>query len=947
MATSSESKLQLIITGDNQSATEAIDGVAKGISDLSETVSSLMSRLAEAATSLGDFGRSIAEMGDSIAGASGRLSTLGSDASKQAQMVAESANEMTKSFSDVGKVASDAADTAVKSFDTLNTAVRQTATTTSEATRAIESEAGALRTQSEALDTAAKAASTYHQDQMLGLIGIQMLGASMTEVGVKGAELFAGAIKSAMDFQAMMSRVGAALKTTGGDTAQNIKNLSNLAMQLDQTSLFSMNDISDMMQALAKQGLSYQQIYGGAAKATITLAQATDTSLTDTGTVITDVIHEFNLNGSQMTPVINAISGALHQANISMSDFYNSMKYVGPLASQLGLNVNDVSQALGLLAQHGIKGSQAGTTLRRMLMNLQPSTAAATAEFKQLGLVTANGTNLFYNANGTLKSMGDIVDILHSHLEGLTAAQKENALRTMFGVYALSGMEVIAGTTKQRWDALTQSMANTSAAEVAAQKMNNLQGHLKEFTSTLQTIGTQMATFMMPILNNIVEGLQGLAGKFKDLAPWMQHAIFIIVGVGSALAILAGTLLTTAAAVAFMRPGWVLIGETISNVGTRIGTFITETIPNFVKGLFTMSTAEEEAGVAANGMLGIWGLVIAGVITLVTLLITHWQQVVQWVQQNFGINIPQVLKAMGQIFSDVWNGIKNAVDAAWNYIQPTLMQGITAISNFWRQIWPELQQIFQAAWQAMKVIIEVSVLPMWITMKIALQAFQAAWSSIWDLIKAAFKLTWDTIETIVKVAWDLVSGIIEIGLALLTGHWSTAWKDLQTMALNIWNALKDGIGNIVQDLQNVVMDAINALIKGVLGAFDGLVTAAQNIWNKIVSIFSQKPPTPQMPSVPSASTATPNIPHFAAGGIVTKPTLAVLGEGGSPEAVVPLQGLNNLNGGGYSVGLPSNLSRAGMGGNNVTIGNINITVPNGDANKIAQALKVQLSRAIS
>lgn len=913
----SQSEIKLVITGQHESAVTSLEEVSKLITDVNDNIARMIARLSEAATSFAEFGRGIVQVAESVSTISRRMTSFGKNMDAQAKAVAEGSQSIVKSMGEINAAVERTAATDTTLLKDFADAQNAVAMASYEAAQKIQAETAQIRANAEAVRASTAEARQYKHDQMLALIGLQIVGDKMAEVGKKGVDLFAGAVNSAIDFQASMDRVKAALLSTGGATEENIQKLGLVAQKLDQTTIFSANEITDALQDLAKQGITFGDLYGdgihNAISATTTLAQATDTDLRSTATVIGDVMNEFAIKGKDMVDVVNSISGAMHVSRISMDDFYNAMKYAGPQAHNLGMNVKDVAEAIGLLAERGIKGSQAGTTLRRMFMNLEPHTKAAIAEFKKLGLITKEGSNLFFDATGHVKSMGEVIQILKSHLEGLSPVQQQQALNTMFGTYALSGMTVIASTTAEQWNKLTKAMGDTNAQDVAAEKINNVKGHIKILESTMQTLGMQMANFLLPAIDKIVLGLTHLANWFQNLSPHTQHIILIVLGVVSAFTVLAGVILTTAATITFIMPGLELLGSAFMAIG-RSMTFL----------------------------LGPWGLVIAAVVTGVTLLITHWTQVNNWMQQHFGVTIPQILHALLNVFETVWNAIKNTVLAVWNYIAPTLIAGVRAVATWWRNNWDEIRQVTNAVWTAIKALAAAVLIPVFLSISAALSVLSHTWNDIWHVIATVLKTIWDEIVTIVKVAWHILSGYISVMLDIFTGHWSKAWTDIKQLGLNLWNDIKDGIVKIATDLKDLVIGAVKALVDGVLGLFDGLWKGAQSVWNGIKSIFSQKLPAPSISS-PASGIKIGGVPAFAEGGIVTKPTIALVGEAG-PEMIIPMKGFTQSSSN-YQVGLPSThgIGRSN-GGRVVNItGPIHIHTQAKDARGIAQALKQQFS----
>jgi TP901 family phage tail tape measure protein len=922
----STSEIKLVISGNAESAERTISNVSKLLADMSESMTRMAQRFVDAGKVLTEFGSTIARTGEDVSMASSRLTRLGSNVARQAERISTGAGDIVKSLDAVPKAAEEAALSAARSFAQFNDAQSGAASLVNATTERIKAETDALRAQTEATKAAAASTRQYGHDQMLSLIGLQILGDQISRIADRGLELFAGAITSAADFQASMDRVKAALMSTGGATEENIQKLGQVAQKLDQTTIFSANEITDALQDLAKQGITFGDLYGdgihNAIAATTTLAQATDTDLRSTATVIGDVMNEFAIKGKDMVNVVNSISGAMHVSRISMEDFYNAMKYAGPQAHNLGMDVRDVAAAIGLLAERGIKGSQAGTTLRRMFLNLEPHTKAATEEFKKLGLITKDGSNIFFDASGHVKSMGEVIEILRSHLEGLNPVQRQQALNTIFGTYALSGMTVIASTTREQWDKLTKAMGETNAQDVAAAKIDNVKGHIEILRSTMTTLGTQFASFLLPAVDKVVNGLTRLANWFQNLNPHAQHVMFITFGIGAALLALGATVLTTAATIAFILPGLQLLGTAFRAVGSSL-----------------------------SFLLGPWGLLIAAVVAGVALLITHWTQVNNWMQQHFGVTIPGILRALLGVFTNVFDGIKSVAQAVWGFVGPYIIGAVQKVAAYWKSIWPELKDVFGGFWNLIKAIMTPIIAWWGAEFNLIATVVKAIWKPLWDTLVSILRFSWDAMTGIIRTSWDIISGIFKVILDVLTGRWSDAWKDIKSTLRNVWSDITGMFSNMLNDALSFGENFVKMIGNGIMAGVHWVENAVNTVANKIKSFLGFHSPTEEGPGA-EADQWAPNFMKMYEQGI--EQNLPKLQSSLTVALETPFRSMTSQMMAGNGLGrigqTPSYSGLGRTGGGRVVQfnGPITINAPQAkDARGIAQALKQQFSIVLS
>lgn len=977
MATGGQSEIRLILSGNSEGATQALTEVGKAISDMAENITKVSRMFTDVGKAMTDMvstvGRDAAAANkgiDSMSKTAGDVSKSISGLSKQ---ISEQTRSMDLSFETVAKTVQDSGISIVSEIDSVNRTISDMASVLTRTTVLMNKQLQGLRQEFKSLASTVKDTSNQTAEandklsKSLDYAGMLVAGEQLKQIGEHVVGFFAESVKAASEFDQAMANTRAALDAQPQAikvTNEQMQIMQDLALKIGASGFYSANQVGEAMSTLARNGLKFNAITQGAIQQTANVAAANQQDIDETAMTVSDIFNELGSSivkqfGGNVTKAFGYIGDVmtqtLHASKISMTDLFTTMKYAGSVASNAGMSFADLGGAIALLGSHAIRGSTAGTALRRMLTNLTPQSKAAAQMMQQLGMITANGSNIFYDATGHLKSMTQIQELLHDKLSKLSPAMQTFALKTIFGQYALNGMSIIANESPAAFAKLEASMNQTGATMKAlSDRETGWQYTFMRMKAEFGTLQKEIGLMLKPVVDALTNSLIGLMNWWDRLGEGTKKTVIIITGVVGVFTLLGGVLFTTIASIGFLVQGFdaaipvfAAMGGGISKLVGGLVSFATETIPNVIKGLLGMTAAEEGAGVAANAMFGVWGLVIAGIIAGVTLLITHWNQVTQWVKQNFGIDIPQILHQLLQIFSEVWNGIKSAFDAAWNYIKPTLMSGMTALGNFWKSIWPELKQIFSEVWNAMKVVISAYAIPMFLLIKTELGALEASWKYIWAAIGSALKLVWDDMKMNVQIAWNLLSGVIKIGLDILSGNWSKAWTDLKTMVINIWNAIKNGVGNIANDLKGVVMNAINGLISGVMGAFNGLVSGVESVWNKITSIFSQPVPTP------SVSTGGMKIPAHAAGGWVTKPELALIAEN-EPELIIPQSKMADPNYlSQFAVSSPAVLrpgrgigTGSGSGDVHFHQGAIVINVQNGDANSISRALKTQLQRAL-
>jgi TP901 family phage tail tape measure protein len=367
-----------------------------------------------------------------------------------------------------------------------------------------------------------------------------------------GLALVAGfglAIKAAADFEKKMDYFGAVNNATAAD----MEKVRAKALQLGRDSQFSAGQIADAFVEMGKAGVSVRDITGGLADAIVNMAAAADINLAQATNIVTATIQTYGLNVKDAAHVTDLFAGAANASIVDVEDLGVSLKYVGGVAHSLGISFDSTTTALSLLGKAGIKGSTAGTSLRQIMVSLAGGTNKAKGVLEDLGIITLGPggvlNNAFFDASGKAKSLAEIFQILQDHTRNLTQEQQLMAFRTIFNNRALAASEILTHAGAKGFADMAAQMAKTTAADVAAKRMDNLSGDVKKLKSSIDTLMIQAGTPFQNMLRGIVQSITKVINAFINLPSGVQTAILAFIGI-------LGVILTFLGAVA-------LIGGTI------------------------------------------------------------------------------------------------------------------------------------------------------------------------------------------------------------------------------------------------------------------------------------------------------------------------------------------------------------------------------------------------
>lgn len=386
---------------------------------------------------------------------------------------------------------------------------------------------------------------------------LALAGAGLA-IGAAGAK----AIEAAAGFEQTMSGV----KAVSGATQEEMKQLSGLALQLGKDTSFSASEAGKGIEELVKGGLSVQDIMGGAAKATLNLAAAGGVSLPDAATIAANALAQFNLKGADMAHVADLIAGAANASALDVGQFKFSLQAAGAVASTVGFSFDGLATAIAVMGKAGITGSDAGTSLKTMFLNLQPSTKKATETMQELGILTKDGANAFFDAAGKVKSMSEVAGILEKATRDLTQQQKLQKLETIFGSDAIRAAAVFAKEGAAGFDTMAASMGKVTAEAVGNEKLNNLNGSLEQLKGSLETAAITLGLTFLPVLKKLTDGATGF---INAAIPWIEThgpamvAVFedIVTAAGKVVTAfgetgLAGAMTALGGKEGVLRPAW-------------------------------------------------------------------------------------------------------------------------------------------------------------------------------------------------------------------------------------------------------------------------------------------------------------------------------------------------------------------------------------------------------
>ena len=657
-----------------------------------------------------------------------------------------------------------------------------------------------IETENELKRLTTEANNSHTALEKMGVLGetLQSAGDKISGVGQKLLPVTAGvtalgtiAVKTGADFDSAMSKVAA----VSGATGSEMDALREKAREMGSKTKFSASEAADAMNYMAMAGWKTNDMLSGI-EGIMNLAAASGEDLASTSDIVTDALTAFGLSASDSGHFADILAAASSNANTNVSMMGETFKYAAPVLGSLGYSAEDSAIAIGLMANAGIKSSQAGTALRSAITNLANPTGTVASAMEQYGISLTD-------SSGKMYSLRELMEQLRQKLGGLSEAEQAQAAASLFGKEAMSGMLAIINGSPADFEKLSNAIDtcsdtvdgyNGTTEKMAAVMQDNLAGQVTILKSQLEELAISFSDILMPTIRSVVSRIQDLVDKLNQLDPQTKETIAKIALVAAALG-----------------PMLVVLGKTISSVGTVFSAV------SKLPALF--STVQGGIG-AITGALGVslgpLLAIIAAVAALVAAFVHLWKT-----NDEFKSNIIAIWEQIKSTFTGLTQGITDRLNA----LEFDFESFTDVLKAAWDGLCNLLAPVFEGVFQNISNIFSEFTGVLLGLLDALIGLFTGDWEQCWDGIKGIFTSIWDFIVNTFRNIMNTLKGIADVVLGWFGTSWNEVWTSIKTFFIDTWNSIASFFTGIVTGIRDFFVNTWTSISN----TFTTIVTAIQTV----------------------------------------------------------------------------------------------------------------------
>lgn len=645
--------------------------------------------------------------------------------------------------------------------------------------------------------------------------GVKAFGAYATAAAATGAAVGKSALDSYSDFESSISQVQAtmgiakdAMSTVDGQSVNTMDTLNALAKKMGAETAFSATECADALNYLALAGYDTQQMCD-TLPTVLDLAAAGNIDLASASDMVTDAMSALGMGVDESEKMVDQMAKTASTTNTSVAQLGEGILTIGATAKSIKGGTAELNTALGILANNGIKGAEGGTNLRNIILSLQSPTDDAAAKMEKLGVKT-------YDSEGNMRSMNDILGDLNASMDGMTAAQKDDIIGTIFNKTDLAAVNSLLANTGDTWDNLQQTITDStgSAAQMAGTQLDNLKGKITLFKSATEGAAIAIGDDLAPAAKEAVQAATDVVNAFNT--GGLDAALKKVQEVVKKLATVVTTQLPTI--LPDLLSGFnALLVTLVQSIGTLIPPLITTVLPILLASFLDLITQlASYLATAAPLLLGSVISALQQVIStieqnapaIVSAVNALLQSVITFVSGNLPLLLSMALTIVTQLATGLLSALPTLIDAALQLAQ-SLCDGL--IQN--------LPLLIQAAVQIVLELVNGLLENLPILLNASLQMIdslvQGLLGCLPQLVQAGINLVMGLVQGLIQN----LPAILQATLQLITGITNSLLNNIPlliTTAMQLVTGIATGLVSAIPQLVAAIPQLVAAMVNGVM-----------------------------------------------------------------------------------------------------------------------------------
>ena len=736
----------------------------------------------------------------------------------------------------------------------------------------IETEQELQKLAQEAVNSNASLAKIEEVGGKLETVGntISGVGTKLLPVTAAVTGLGAAAIKTTSDFDTAMSQVQAtmgatteSMSTVDGQTVNTMDTLRDLAKEMGANTAFSASECAEALNYLALAGYDTQQMCD-TLPTVLNLAAAGDIDLASASDMVTDAMSALGMGTDEATTMVDQMSKTASTTNTSVAQLGEGILTIGATAKSIKGGTAELNTALGILANNGIKGAEGGTHLRNVILSLQNPTDGAAKVMKELGVET-------YDSEGNMRSLNDILGDLNTSMDGMTSAEKSNIIGTIFNKTDLAAVNSLLSNTGDTWNSLQQGITDSGGAaqQMADTQLDNLSGQITILKSAVEGLAISFGEALMPTIRSIVAKIQSFVDWLNSLNEEQRN-----------------TIIKVGALVAALGPFLIIIGKTISTVGSAMKGF-----SSLAKAIGTLGAKMAGSSGSVTGLASAIGAVAGPVLavvavigTLIAAFVTLWntneefrntmtaiwegivskvQEFVDGIKERFdalGIDfsaIAETLKAIWMGFCDLLAPVFEAAFSVISTVLGTVLDVITGLLDVfiglftgnWSQLWTGVKEIFSGIWNGIVGIFQAAINLIKGIADAICGWFGTSWNEVWTNVSTFFMNIWNGITGFLSTAWETIKNVVQVGImfigSILEAAWNIItlpfqliWENCKEIIISVWNTISSTVSTVINTISTVISTVLTTIQTVFSTIWDAISTKVSTVINAIKTAVS-------------------------------------------------------------------------------------------------------------